>query len=208
MPVCSLADLERATQRPAEDDNGIRYRCQATEIVRATTPLSPVEPWQYLRDLASRNVTLVHVARYMPLAVLKTVKVVLRGAVRRVRGGAKEGGVRSATPAASASALALQAGENVQIRPRREIMATLNKERKHQGLSFDSDMAQYCGGTYKVLRRVERIIDEKTGRMLNIKRDCIALDGVICTGLDCRNRLFCTRGVYTYWREAWLKRAG
>jgi hypothetical protein len=66
-------------------------------------------------------------------------------------------------------------------------------------------MLKYCGRRAKVLRRVERIIDEKTGRMLRIKRATVILDGVICTGDYHR---CCPRAVYPYWREAWLKRVG
>jgi hypothetical protein len=52
------------------------------------------------------------------------------------------------------------------------------------------------------LARVERIIDEKTGRMLRL-RDCIMLDGVWCTG---EYRVLCRRKIYAYWRESWLRR--
>ena len=43
-------------------------------------------------------------------------------------------------------------------------------------------MLRYCGRRGRVLRRVERLIDEKTGRCSTIKSDCIIIDGFICTG--------------------------
>jgi hypothetical protein len=49
-------------------------------------------------------------------------------------------------------------------------------------LRFDSETLKYCGQRARVLRRIERIIDEQTGRMLRIKQDCVILDGVVCTG--------------------------
>jgi hypothetical protein len=64
-------------------------------------------------------------------------------------------------------------------------------------------MLRYCGRRGRVLRRVEHIIDEKTGRMLTIKADCIIIEGFICTGDYHR---FCPRSIYPYWRESWLKR--
>jgi hypothetical protein len=64
-------------------------------------------------------------------------------------------------------------------------------------------MLKYCGRRARVLRRIEHIIDEKTGRMLAIRRDTVVLDGVICRGIYHRS---CPRAIYPYWREAWLRR--
>ena len=50
---------------------------------------------------------------------------------------------------------------------------------------------------------MENIIDEKTGRMLTIRRDRVILDRVICSGDYHRS---CPRATYTYWCEAWLRR--
>jgi hypothetical protein len=36
-------------------------------------------------------------------------------------------------------------------------------------------MVPYCGGNYRVLKRVCRIIDEKTGKIQNMKNPCITL---------------------------------
>jgi len=102
--------------------------------------------------------------------------------------------------------LDLQPGELVQVRSRDEIMPTINAERKNRGLSFDVEMVPYCGKTFRVLSRVERIINEKNGAMTEIPRDCIILDGVTCSGCFSDNRLFCPRSMYPYWREIWLKR--
>jgi hypothetical protein len=65
-------------------------------------------------------------------------------------------------------------------------------------------MLPYCGGIYRVLRRVHTIIDEKTGKLINMKNPCIMLEGVVCKSDYHR---LCPRAIYPYWREAWLKRA-
>ena len=54
-----------------------------------------------------------------------------------------------------------------------------------------------------MLRRVEQIIDEKSGRMMRFKNPCIVLEDVVCTGAYHRQ---CPRGIYSYWREIWLER--
>ena len=67
-------------------------------------------------------------------------------------------------------------------------------------------MLPYCGGTYRVKRRVERLIDDRTGKMIRIPSDCLILDGVVCSGELSTGRWFCPRQIYPYWREAWLRR--
>jgi hypothetical protein len=53
--------------------------------------------------------------------------------------------------------------------------------------------------------RVERLVDDKTGRLLNIRRDCIILEGVVCSGERSTNCWYCPRQIHCYWREAWLR---
>jgi len=71
---------------------------------------------------------------------------------------------------------------------------------------FEQEMLRYCGKSFRVLGRVNRLIDEKSGRMIRLVNDCIILDGPHCAGLDNYARLFCPRSPYFYWREAWLER--
>ena len=99
--------------------------------------------------------------------------------------------------------LNLQPGELVEVKSRDEIFQTLDLEDRTRGLRYDGEMLKYSGRRGRVLRRVEKIIDEKTGKMLTIKADCIIIDGFVCTGDYHRS---CPRAVYPYWREAWLKR--
>jgi hypothetical protein len=42
--------------------------------------------------------------------------------------------------------------------------------------------------------------------LLELKNDCIILEGLYCSGVDKRSRLFCPRAPYYYWREARLRR--
>ena len=70
-------------------------------------------------------------------------------------------------------------------------------------MSFDAEMLKYCGRQARVLRRVEQIIDERSGKMMRFKNPCIILEDVICTSDYHR---LCPRGIYPYWREIWLER--
>ncbi len=66
--------------------------------------------------------------------------------------------------------LDLQPGDLVQVRSPTEIAATLDQGGLNRGLNFDREMLPYCGRTFRVKDRVRRIIDDKTGRMLNIRQ--------------------------------------
>jgi hypothetical protein len=102
--------------------------------------------------------------------------------------------------------LNLQPGELVRVKSKQEILATLDTNNRNRGLSFDVEMLPFCGKTFRVLRRVEQIINERNGRMMRMPNDCIVLENVTCGGCLSSGRLFCPRSIYPYWREIWLKR--
>jgi len=101
--------------------------------------------------------------------------------------------------------LHLEPGEFVQVKSKEEILATLDRRNRNRGLLFDSEMLKYCGGSYRVLKRVNQIVDEKTGKMLHMKSSCIILDGSACAA---DYHKLCPRAIYHYWREGWLRRIG
>jgi hypothetical protein len=102
--------------------------------------------------------------------------------------------------------LNLRPGERVKVRPLTDVVATLDERRNARGLSFDVEMVPYCGREFTVSCRVERLIDERTGRMLHVAKDAIVLDGVTCGGCLSQDRLFCPRRIHPFWREGWLER--
>jgi hypothetical protein len=55
--------------------------------------------------------------------------------------------------------------------------------------------------------RVNRLIDEKTGKMVEMKNPCIQLENVYCRAQWTERRLGCPRMSNTYWREIWLRRS-
>jgi hypothetical protein len=193
-----IAKLARQTRAEDVLAGEPRYRCQATELLRATTPLSIFDPRHYLRDVTTGNLTWRRLVRGAVFAFYDKLQR-LRTAWRPRRGMAKAD--------RPIERLNLQPGELVQVRSKAEIMATLDDGVRNRGLSFDAEMAPYCGRTMRVLRRVERILDEKTGKMLRLRKDCIILEDAVCSGLRCGiRRLGCPKSVYPYWREAWLRR--
>jgi hypothetical protein len=122
-----------------------------------------------------------------------------------IRKGVQYPHVRALPAEPPSGVLNLQPGEFVQVKSRQEIFATLDKKNRNRGLLFDSEMLKYCGGTYRVLKRVNQIVDEKNGKMLRMKSSCIILDGSACAA---DYHKLCPRAIYHYWREAWLRRGG
>jgi hypothetical protein len=102
--------------------------------------------------------------------------------------------------------LDLKPGEYVRVKTQGEILLTVDARNRNRGLSFDEEMVGFCGGTYEVLARIERIINERTGKMMRLPNDCIILNGVTCQSNFKNKRLFCPRNLYPYWREIWLQR--
>jgi hypothetical protein len=179
---------------------GDLYRCQATELLRATERLRTFDPRPYLREYTSGNV---------PLGTF--VKVVARAALEQpfvklgIIGGAPLYGETISSP--KHPTLGLQPGEWVQVKSPEEIQATLNRDGQHRGLYFDREMLPFCGKTYRVKKRISRIIDDHTGAVIELKSDCVTLEDVVCSGERSFSRYFCPRAILPYWRECWLRRA-
>jgi hypothetical protein len=195
--------LFAATTQSGTADEPLRYRCQATDLLKATTEVTRrdrFDPRFYIRDLTSGNVRAFDFIRFGLLAIVNSF--LLRW--REWRYPVLEGSAGSKTPSCNMN---LQPGEIVQVRSKKEITQTLNSGLRNRGLGFDVEMVPYCeNGDFQVLRRVEQIINEKTGEMMRLPNPCIVLDNVVCSGNYSHNRMFCPRAIYPYWREIWLRR--
>ena len=97
-------------------------------------------------------------------------------------------------------------GEWVRVKSQEEILKMVTTDNKNRGMFWDAELVPYCGGTYQVLRRVNKLIDEKTGKMMDMKTACIVLDAVTCQARYSPYRYLCPKEMYPYWREIWLER--
>lgn len=204
--ACTEGEL-RASAHPSEDT----WSCQATELPNFTKLL----PWwdfgQYARDYFSGNVSLWAVARgwfyflFRKSIRLKGYRAQLRlfAAVQRLRGSLPFPELAGELTKTPADRLDLAPGELVRIKDVDMVRQTLNKECMNRGLTFDGEMAIHCGKTFAVRHRVDHIINERTGKMLNLPGDCIVLEGAVCEAHYHQN---CPRAIFPYWREVWLER--
>jgi hypothetical protein len=205
-PPPGMERLARATRQSADSPENERFSCQATQLLVASAPLDWWDVSQYVRDLRTGNAGLFKLVRGLTVFLFNKYQgFSKRFLPRPLR--IREGkwypflyGKLHTTPTLT---LNLQPGELVEVKSKEEILATLDAGGRNRGLSFDSEMLKYCGQLARVLRRVERIIDERTGKLLSLPRDCIILEGVTCQADYHR---FCPRRIYPYWREIWLRR--
>lgn len=210
-------ELQAAGVRRDEDEPV--YSCQATRLFAASSPLRWWDARQYLADLWYGNVGL---GRFLRVAVLRALyslrrlpigyryavaayNVAHRAMVGRTT--PYETGVIPHGQPTPTGSLSLSSGDWVEVRLLEEIRKTLTERNFNRGMWFDAEMAQFCGRRFRIDRRVERIIDERTGRMMTMKSPCIVLDGVVCSSEYSQLRIFCPRQIQPYFREIWLRRA-
>ncbi len=209
--LAATARVDDGTDRPT-------YRCQATQLHKATDALSPWDLGQYVTDLRSGNTTLGRLAgvtcfslfsQLLRLGIGHRLLIRIYDGFQRLVGGRPyplvEGSIPRGQPTPTEH-LNLQAGETVRVKSREEIFRTLDTSSKNRGLWFDAEMTPFCGGTYRVHHRVNRLVDERTGEMLEMQNPCIVLDNVYCRSAYSTGRLLCPRAIYSYWRECWLER--
>jgi hypothetical protein len=217
---CSEEDVCRATRADdGQDERNARYVCQNTELCDFTSPLSCWNMAQYVEDYRSGNVSLAELFRgalYVwvgrPLGRRgRRFRVVRRlyDAFQALTGGfplpIEYGAVPAGQPTPVVS-LDLKPGELVRVKSHEEILATLDSRNQNRGLGFDVEMVPFCGGVHRVKTRVDRFIDEKTGRIKSLKTPAVILEGVWCCSRFSTCRMFCPRALYSWWREVWLER--
>ena len=218
----SKCDLTTCIRRKSADGASEPvYVCQATEMTRASSPIKPWDWRQYWEDYASGNVSLKFMAgvwfyaNYTAIinfaarlrlrrALIGVYNVVQKARSRlphpRARGKIAMG---ARTPVVE---LNLQPGELVRVKSFEEILETIDWDYYNRGLRWDAEMAPYCGGVFRVRKRVKYIINEKTGKMIHLKTEPIMLEGAVCQSKYSNCRYFCPRAIYSYWREIWLER--
>jgi hypothetical protein len=216
---CSEATVGARAQAASRNGEPPTYVCQATRLPYMTSELRWWDLRQYFEDYWSGNVGLWRIlcsSIYSLYYKISQSGIGLGPAMvwfydkfhwlwrgtrfPRTRGTIPDG---QATPTVT---LNLQPGELVRVKSHEQILRTLGTDGRNRGMYWDAELVPYCGGTYRVLKRVTKIINESTGRMQEMKNPCIILDSVVCQAKYSECRLFCPRAIYPYWREIWLER--
>jgi hypothetical protein len=197
------AELERLAQagtrtvRELKGEQVEAWRCQATDALKFSEPLKTANLAQYWREFRNGN--------YGPF---RFIRLLARGFLMEIAnriGLLKPLPLHGSGGGPQPSEGGLRPGDLVQVRSPDEIEATLDEKGMNRGLSFDREMLPYCGRTLRVKDSVDRIIDDRTGRMLKIPKDSLILEGAVCSGKRTPGCWFCPRGIYPFWRQAWVR---
>jgi hypothetical protein len=175
--------------------NATLYFCQSTELFNATSYLPSLSLKRCFSEYRNRNVGFAEAVRFLLVPLIVQIKVRLFGlsAVLPV-------GTEGSAPS---EVLGLQPGELVEVKQPAEIARTLDQRGYHRGMRFLPQMISHCGKRFRVKIRVDRIIEEETSRMLQLK-DTVILEDAFC---DAHKILGgCSRLLYILWREGWLRR--
>jgi hypothetical protein len=218
---CTESVVWTAAQRADPEGGAPTYVCQATRLPYATTHLAWWDPRQYIEDYRSGNVSLCRIFSgivYSMYYNLSNAGIGVGPAMRwfydkfhplwRGTRFPRTPGIISRGQPTPSGSLNLQPGELVRVKSHEEILKTVTTDNRNRGMMWDAELVPYCGGTYRVLKRVTKIVDERTGKMQEMKNPCIILDTVTCQARYSACRMFCPRGIYPYWREIWLERVG
>jgi hypothetical protein len=212
-PMATADTVQAATIRaPSSDPAAVVYRCQNTDVREASTPLPSWAPMQYVRDIWSGNASVKEVLQAILWFAARwarqkfpgyRVQIWLFNQAHFLTGEGPLFNLQGDLTKTPTGKLDLAVGERVRVKSVEEIRATLDAEQKNRGLYFDQEMTPHCGHTFQVRTRVTRIINEKTGKLINIPGGCVILEGGYCTG---RYHKACPREIYQYWRELWVER--
>jgi hypothetical protein len=94
-------------------------------------------------------------------------------------------------------------GDEVRVKSKEDISKTLDGWKRYKGCRFMDEMWKYCGGTHKVYKKVNFILNEKTIKMRRFNHVYL-LEGLICEGTwPFKN---CDRSCFYFWRAEWLEK--
>ena len=219
--VARLQQLVYENTQPLDKQNGTGgafYSCQATQMPHATSWLSAWDLRQYAEDFKSGNAGLGEIISVLFLLIYDTVAnagIGLGSAMRwcydmvqKLRGAPPypcRPGRLSGQARTPSLRLNLRPGDFVKVRSHAEILETVREDLVNRGMSFHPDMVRHCGHNFRVDKSLSRLINEKTGQVIELKNECVVLEGARCGGRFTKP-LLCPRGMSPYWREIWLER--
>lgn len=192
LPLASTASVKVFV--PHDPVETTVYECQFTRLSACSRSLSAWSVGKELRPLVCDNFT--------PRAMFIGWATRWFNEIQCWRGGAtfptclRAGTQPTETP--------IEPGCTVRVRPAEVIASTLNAQNKNRGLWFDRDMLKHCRHSYRVSRRVDRIIDVNSGRLITMKTPCYVLEGVRYSG---EFQQFGPQHEDLYWRSIWLESA-
>ena len=186
------SDIEKFGRQLKIMDDEKSYFCQSTQLYKATNELSRVK--QLIKIFKNKKDKYNFIRAFVSVVISAFRKIKIKIIDNFPKGKLTK------TPIET---LNLQPGDMVEVKPYKLIAETLNKNGKNRGLIFSQNMKTYCGRRFKVKNRIEKMILEKNGKMIEMQSTVI-LEDVNCTA--CTLFGACERKGYHFWREIWLEK--
>jgi hypothetical protein len=216
---CTEADVMNARYAAGSEAADPTWVCQTTAVYEASDPLHWWDVRQYVQDVTSGNHSAWHIIKLLVRQAYRHLVHVGIGyraliafydAFQKLRGGEPfptiTGLLADGAPTPTAP-LHLQPGEWVEVKSKDEIAKTITRSGFNRGMRYDLEMLKYSGKRYRVQKRIDKIINEKNGKMAYMKTPLVQLENVYCRAECTDKRIGCPRASSTYWREIWLERA-
>ena len=188
------------------DGKGLLSRCQLKVLPEAVKPLPFFDVLSFwYKKKKGRSTQILRRVLSDPKVLLKK-QLFLVGKKQNRFSPSIEKQLPGSSPASSA--LGLNLGELVRIKSYKDIEKTLDELGRFEGLAFMlSVMDKYCGGIYRVRKRINYFFDERQKQLMKL-RNVVILDGVFCEvpkdeSVDWAG---CDRTCFLFWKEVWLER--
>lgn len=165
-------------------------------------------PWNYHVKRWLKQAYRVYEKRLIPIKPIKDMKLALVELVihsDKVEGNQQQpvDQLPQVEGADSVRLGELTTGDWVRVRSREEIQAMLDPFKETRGCAFLEDMYKYCDTKQRVLKSMERFLDERDYQVKKV-RGVILLENVICNGTPAFGK--CDRCCFLFWREEWLEK--
>lgn len=99
--------------------------------------------------------------------------------------------------------MALNPGDIVRVRSIEEIKFSLDMNGQLKGCIFTEEMLRYCDTTQRILKKVEKFLDERN-YLIKKCEPMFILDGIMCHGSKALGS--CDRSCFFFWREEWIEK--
>lgn len=168
--------------------------CQSVNLLKATSLVRKWDFRQYVWEMTSGT--------YRPMEGIYSILSSLSLRIQSLLVGKKPPLLSGRLKRTPSVVLNLQQGELVEVKSKEEILETLDIMGRNRGLYFTPEMVKHCGKKFRVLKQIDKMVDERTGKLRKIS-NTVLLEGAVCDG---KSHGGCQRLCYCLWREIWLRR--
>jgi hypothetical protein len=100
----------------------------------------------------------------------------------------------------------LRVGDVIRVKPREAILKTLDSLGRLDGCLFTDQMWDYCNKSYRIIKVVKSIFNERQKRSFIPLSPLYILENLICEGNTDGLPFACDHSCWLLWHEKWLEK--